>query len=268
MQFVGRALVRRHCVEEGQQLAQVADRRTRDVGCRPPRIDQDRAKSASLCTCNVLSWIIPNEYRISSIDIEKRQRVLEDLRRRFPPAHVDAENGGIHGLREAVAAEFLRPSPGWTAPWRVGNDCRSDPLPAYSCKRRERVRIQRAEAEDWPEEDVAHRAQVAIRELLRWEYLEQSAYERSNAIAGILGVQFEGMLERPIAVGNNRLPLREEVTDAVDGLPEDWRKIARPIVRNQRIAKVKQHCSYRVTHWIQRADQRNGRSVGGLRTPR
>jgi len=105
-----RALLRGHCVEEGQQLRQTVDRSMRGVGYCLPRIDQDRAKSALLCACNVLPWIVSNEYGISSIDIEERQCVLEDLRRRFPPADVDAEDGGIHGLRETVPTKLLPPS--------------------------------------------------------------------------------------------------------------------------------------------------------------
>ena len=94
------------------------------------------------------------------------------------------------------------------------------------------MRVQRTKAKDGPEEDVAHRAEVAVYEFVFGKYLDQSARERANAMVRILGVQFEGMLERAIAVGDDRIPLREEVADAVDGFSKDRREIASAIVRD------------------------------------
>ena len=183
----------------------------RGAGYCPPRIDQDRAKAAVLCTCNVLPWIIPNEYRISSIDIKKRQCVLENLRRRFPPADVDAEDGGIHGLREAVPSKLLRPSFARAAPWRVGNDCRPDSLPAYCCKRRERMGVQRTKAEDRPEEDVHIAPRSELRVLLgntRLVDLQEDERDEQDprcSIRGHVGTLYRGRRQLTYALRGSRI---------------------------------------------------------------
>ena len=116
-----------------------------------------------------------------------------------------------------------------------------------------------AEAEDRPEEDVAHLAQVGISEFVLAKDVGQSAHEGPNATAGILDVQRYDTLECPLAVGDNRVLLRERLAEAVDGLSQNRRKVGRPIIiGRQRITEVEEHRPYGVFLWLHGIAQRFG----------